>query len=99
MEKLICTQNCTGRMDNRKAVYFINELRKTDKGYQVCIAKEEEQGYYLTDWFWNCDIKQAKKLCDEKNKMMGINKKDALLIVLRSMRLNKRREDENRNRN
>jgi len=83
---IICTQNCGSRIDNRKSVYFISELRKTGRGYQVCIAKEGELGFYLTDWYWNCSRADAEILCEEKNKALGINKKEAMKIILMSMR-------------
>lgn len=86
LRDIVCTQNCTSRIDNRRAVYFINELRKTERGYQVCIAKEGESGYYLTDWFWNCSKKEADLLCAEKNNRMGISEKEAIKIIFSSMR-------------
>lgn len=70
-----------------RRVYFINELvRDKDNGYIPCIAVEGESGYYKTDWNWGSDLKVANEIADEKNRAMGIEPREAMLIVLGTMR-------------
>jgi len=70
-----------------KTAYFINQTVVNEKGeYIPCIAKEGETGYYKTDWAWGRDLKVAEQIADEKNEGMGLTKKEAMTIVLRSMR-------------
>jgi len=74
-------------MADKKAVYFINELVKDkDGGYIPCIAVEGERGYYKTDWNWGNDIGLANQIADEKNACLGFTPKEAILIVLGTMR-------------
>ena len=70
-----------------RSVYFVNQAT-TDKDGNliVCIAKEGEIGYYLTDWIWGKDYDFANMLCDEKNMAMGISPAEAMIIQLRTMR-------------
>jgi hypothetical protein len=75
-------------MTDRKAVYFINELAKDkDGGYIPCIAVEGETGYYKTDWNWGTNLDIANQLADEKNLTLGFTAKEAMLIVLGTMRI------------
>jgi hypothetical protein len=74
-------------MDNKKCVYFINELeRDKDGGYIPCIAVEGETGYYRTDWNWGSDIELAQEIADTKNDALGFTPLEALRIVLSSMK-------------
>ena len=70
-----------------RRVYFINELvRDADGGYIPCIAVEGEQGYYRTDWNWGSDLALANQIADEKNAAMGFTPREAMLIVIGTMR-------------
>jgi hypothetical protein len=70
-----------------KRVYFINPLEKApDGGFIPCIAVEGESGYYKTDWNWGTDIDLAEKIAQEKNALMGYTEKDAMRIILGTMR-------------
>lgn len=74
-------------MTEPRKVYFINQLeRAEDGGYIPCIAVEGESGYYKTDWNWGSDLELAESFCDERNEVLGINRKDAWAIVLGTMR-------------
>jgi hypothetical protein len=74
-------------MDNKRTVYFINELeRATDGGYIPCIAVEGEKGYYKTDWNWGPDFNLANQIADEKNAALGFTPKEAILIQLSTMK-------------
>lgn len=70
-----------------KCVYFIQETATDKNGeYIPCIARQGETGYYLTDWHWGKDRAAAEWCCDEKNAALGISKREAIIIVLQSMR-------------
>jgi hypothetical protein len=74
-------------MENKKMVYFINELaRGEDNGYIPCIAVEGEKGYYKTDWNWGSNLELASQIADEKNAALGFTPKEACMIVLGTMK-------------
>jgi hypothetical protein len=66
--------------------YFVLITEKTDKGFVPLIAKEDESGYYRTDWIWDCSFEEAQQLCNEKNKRLGLTEIEAMKIQLSSMR-------------
>lgn len=67
--------------------YFLSELNKdSDGGYIPCIAKDDERGYWKTNWNWGADRKAAQALCDEMNSAMGIDRIKAAKIQAQSMR-------------
>ncbi len=70
-----------------KSAYFIMETERfPDRGYRALIAKEGELGFYKTDWNWGEDKKEAQDICDEMNHGLGIDRKEAMIIQLCSMR-------------
>ena len=70
-----------------KFVYFVMETEHDANGFIPCIALDDEAGYYRTTWRWKvARLKEAEELCDEMNTKLGISKKEAMLIQLRSMR-------------
>jgi hypothetical protein len=70
----------------RKA-YFVSQLEQLiNNGYTVCIAVENEPGYYRTNWYWNTDFATAEQLAAEKNAALGLTEKDAARIIFSSMR-------------
>ena len=70
-----------------RIVCFIQETeRANDGGYLVCMAVEGERGFHRTDWNWGSDLVLAKKLCDERNEHQGISPKEAMDIILGTMR-------------
>ena len=68
-----------------RMAYFINEAQKNEEGYIPCIAKEGEKGYYITSWSWGRDKTQAEKIADRMNEKMGINKEEAMNIIMSTM--------------
>lgn len=70
----------------QRLVYFIMETVRSEDGQFIpCIAVEGEKGYNRTDWKWGTDKEQAQKFCDERNEKMGIDRKEAMKIQLRTM--------------
>ena len=68
-------------------VYTILQTEMTKKGeYIPCIVFDGYRGYFRTDYHWGTDLDHAEACAEAKNKRMGINKKDAIRIVLLSMR-------------
>lgn len=66
-----------------RAVFFVQETVTTPQGeYIVCIAKENEKGYYLTDWKWGKDFEAATRLANERNTKGGIDEKEAHKIIM-----------------
>lgn len=71
-------------------VYVILDTETDDLGNIIpCIVKENETGYYRTNWKWGKDIEIARRLADEYNEKLGISKDEAYTLVLKSMRLRK----------
>jgi hypothetical protein len=76
------------------AFTLVEEQRASDGGYIPCVAIENEYGYYpmtgdegeyASPWNWGTDREIAQKLCDDKNKEMGLSQEDALKIIGSSM--------------
>jgi len=66
-----------------RAVFFVQQTVTTPQGeYIVCIAKENEKGYYLTDWKWGKDFEVATRLANERNTKGGIDEKEAHKIIM-----------------
>lgn len=69
-----------------RSVYFIMDaVRAEDGGYIPCIAIEGEKGYYKTDWNWGPDKEQAQAWADERNEILGIDRREATRIQSRTM--------------
>lgn len=74
-------------MTEKRVAYFILESQTNDKGeFRALVAKENESGYYKTDWFWGDDLEVAEKIARERNEKMGISADDAFKIVASTMR-------------
>lgn len=74
-------------MNNPRTVYFIMETERDENGNLIpCIAVEGETGFYRTDWQWGKDKALAEECADDMNAKLGIDKKEAMLIQLRTMR-------------
>ena len=70
----------------RRAYFILEPIKNKDGEYIPCIATEGEKGYHMTDWHWGTDLDHAEDCCDDKNKLLGITKEEAMKIVLSSMR-------------
>lgn len=74
-------------MTEKNHAIVILETVKDDMGnYIPCIVKEGETGYYLTNWKWGTDLKEANALADDYNVKLGLTKEEAYTLVLQSMR-------------
>ena len=74
-------------MTEKKHAIVILETCKDDMGNFIpCIVKEDETGYYTTDWKWGTDLKEANKLAKEYNTKLGLTQEEAYSLVLQSMR-------------
>jgi hypothetical protein len=56
-----------------------------EKGGFVGIVKRGELGYYKTEWRFPT-YEEAQKYADEYNKKLGVSEKEAMIMVLESMR-------------
>lgn len=74
----------------KRFVYFIQQTVKNHEGNFIpCIATEGESGYHKTDYHWGKDLKLAEECAERKNKSMGIDKTEAIKIVLGTMKTSK----------
>ncbi len=71
----------------KQAVIIV--VSETDKkgNFIPCIVKENETGYFPTSWQFGNDLDIAQKLADDYNSKMGMSKKKAMLLTLKSMRV------------
>lgn len=75
-------------MKDQRTVFFIPaSMYDAELGYQVGIVKENEAGYYLTDWFWGKSFKDAEAIAHARNARAGISEIEAMEIIGSSMRL------------
>jgi hypothetical protein len=72
-------------MKKRTCYFILETVTDTDGGYIPCIAKENEPGYWKTDWNWGTDLEQAREIAREKNAALGISPQDAWTISTSSM--------------
>ena len=69
-----------------RTVYFVLENHTNNAGEFIpLVAKEDERGYYTTDWVWGKDFEAAVKLCEERNARAGIDQNEAARIVCGTM--------------
>ena len=73
-------------MGEKRKALFVDEFNKTPDGkYIVCIAEEGEPGYNQTDWRWGKDKAFAEKLANEYNEKLGLDRKEAMNIILSTL--------------
>jgi hypothetical protein len=58
----------------------------SDKGFTLGVAVEDEAGYYVTDYPSVDTYDKATKWAADLNERMGLTEKQAMLIVVSSMR-------------
>jgi hypothetical protein len=73
-------------LDGVRFCFFVMQTQMRNGEYVALVATEGESGYRLTDWTWGSDFTEAEKVADLRNERMGICKRDAIMIQLRSMR-------------
>lgn len=72
---------------HRRKAYFVNPAVKTKHGaFILCIAEEDEPGYYQTNWEWDATLKKAQELAQRMNDRLGITAEEAERIVLSTMK-------------
>ena len=84
-----------GRLVTARLVYFISQFERDESGWIPCIAREGEQGYYRTDWCWQCDLETARNLAAEKNAALGFDEKEAARIQATTLRPKQARRTSN----
>lgn len=70
----------------KRVVHFVQRTVKENGEFIACLAEEGTKGYYKTDWPLGTDYDEAEKICEERNKEIGISKKDAFMIQISTMR-------------
>ena len=71
----------------QRLAYIIVDTQKDENGEFIpCIIKEDETGYYPTDYHWGTDKKVAQKCADDLNRNMGLTKEDVIDLLLGSLR-------------
>jgi hypothetical protein len=66
------------------------ELGADPSHYFPGIVFADEGNYYVTDWDYGADRELAARCVDELNQKLGVNKDEALQIVVDSMSLGRR---------
>ena len=75
---------------NDRLAYIILDTQKTEDGEFIpCVVKENESGYFVTDYHWGTDIKVAQRCARELNEKMGLTENDVIQILLSTMRSDK----------
>lgn len=82
----ICTNKPAGtqrrNIMEQRVAYFVKESITNENGeYIPCIAKENEQGYYKTDWTWGTNFEIAEECANDKNEMLGLSRNDINDII------------------
>ena len=72
--------------EKKHAIVILETVQDNDGNYIPCIVKEDETGYYTTDWEWGTDLKEANELAKEYNAKLGLTQEEACNLVLQSMR-------------
>lgn len=72
----------------KRKAYFVNEAIRNEHGeLVVCIAIENEPGYFRTDIYYGTDMALAEQCVDQINKKIGLTPEEAGDIVLSSMKI------------
>jgi len=70
----------------RRIAYFVLNTEKTPDGsFIVCVAIENEAGYYKLDWGWHCSLAKAKAETELMNKKLGLAQREVEEIILSTM--------------
>ncbi len=71
-------------MSQRLCYTILETVTSEDGQFIPCIVKENEMGYFKTDWLWGKDLKLAQQCADEKNEGLGHTPEDVAIIVASS---------------
>ena len=70
----------------RRISYFVLNKEKSPEGsFIVCVAIENEAGYYKLDWGWHCSLTKAKAETALMNKDLGLTQREVEEIILSTM--------------
>ena len=70
----------------RRIAYFVLGTEKTPDGaYTVCVAIENEAGFYKLDWGWHCSLAKAKAETQQMNDKLGLTEEEVNSIVISTM--------------
>jgi hypothetical protein len=72
--------------ESRLAVILLQTVVDEQGRIIPCIAVENQQGYYKTDWRWGTDWEMARGLAREYNDKLGLTEQDVIEIQLSTMR-------------
>jgi len=77
----------SGPAKQQRIVCFVSEFaRADDGGYLACFCKEDESGYWATDWNWGTDRDIAQGFADGRNEVMGMTPQEAAVVQMSTMR-------------
>lgn len=72
----------------KRIAYFVLDTERSKNGaFLLCVAIEDETGFYRYDWDWHCSFATAKARAKEMNELLGLTDKDVTDIVISTMEL------------
>ncbi len=70
----------------RRIAYFVlNSERNKEGAFIVCVAVEDEPGFYKMDWGWHCSFIKAKAETVLMNEKLGLNEEEVNEIIISTM--------------
>jgi hypothetical protein len=76
----------TAAFKGRRIAYFVLATEKTPHGgFTVCVAIENEAGFYKLDWGWHCSLTKAKAETAMMNQKLGLTQVDVEEIIISTM--------------
>ena len=76
----------TAAFKGRRIAYFVLAAEKTpDGGFTVCVAIENEAGFYKLDWGWHCSLTKAKTETAMMNQKLGLTQVEVEEIIISTM--------------
>jgi hypothetical protein len=70
----------------KRIAYFVRDIECTKEGaYIMCVAVENEPGFYKMDWAWHCSFAKAKTETALMNKKLGLNEIKVNEIIISTM--------------
>ena len=76
----------TAAFKGRRIAYFVLGTEKTPDGaYTVCVAIENEAGFYKLEWGWHCSLTKAKAETVLMNVKLGLTEVEVNEIIISTM--------------
>jgi hypothetical protein len=70
----------------RRMAYFVRDTERTKEGaFIVCVAVEDEPGYFKLDWGWHCSSARAKAETVLLNDKLGLTEEEVNEIIISTM--------------